>query len=118
MLSVLTQSGSGSISSLYQECILYLRQHSSKEIQVDHPTAIDGPSNFPAIADELARLRIWGANSGAHHPVGSKYSLDHRLRDAKYATELLLRVLRRMKVVLVDGKCGKAYTHKSVWARK
>jgi len=105
--------GSGSISSLYHECLSILNQlYALEEIQVRNPTTREEPTKSPVIAGELARFRIWSANSGAHHPAGSKYSLDYRLQDAAHAKKLLLLVLEKMKIVLLHGTLSKALTER------
>ncbi|KAF8448137.1 hypothetical protein BGX38DRAFT_600816 [Terfezia claveryi] len=77
-------TSSNSISSVYHECLGYLNQLSSlKQTQTGNLAGSRETTRSYLIADELARFRIWAANSGAHHPAESKYSLDRRLQNAQ-----------------------------------
>lgn len=100
----ITATSSDSISSVYHECLGYLNQlYSLKQTQTGNLAGSRETTRSYSIADELARFRIWAANSGAHHPAESRYSLDCRLQNAVHAKQLLFLVLGKMRLVLVIG---------------
>ncbi|EQB44415.1 hypothetical protein CGLO_16845 [Colletotrichum gloeosporioides Cg-14] len=58
-------------------------------------------SLLPKLDDELARLKAWAGNSGAHRT--GRASLEHRLRDASHIRQQVLRLLHDLKDSLEDA---------------
>ncbi|KAF8465692.1 hypothetical protein BDZ91DRAFT_726704 [Kalaharituber pfeilii] len=114
MSSVSTRTGqvpAGSIASSYRECISYFNELCSTSDSLEDELARDGLST--SFADELARFRIWAANSGAHHPAKSKYSMEYRLREASNATTMVLRALGKLKQLLRSAADRRSHDHDS-----
>ena len=56
---------------------------------------------IPALLDELGRFKIWAGNNGALQ--SGRSSLDYRLRDALYISNLVVRILRDLEDSLTQG---------------
>ena len=96
-----------SIASAYKACIeCFNRLCSTEETTVDTHAQTLRPAYDTNMSDELARLRIWAANCGAHHPAHFRYSLDYRLRGSSHTKKMILQGLEMLKSVLQQGEWG------------
>ena len=94
-----------SIASAYKACIeCFNRLCSIEETTVDTHAPIQIPACNTNVSNELARLRIWAANCGAHHPAHFRYSLDYRLRGSSHAKKMILQGLEMLKLFLQQGE--------------
>lgn len=85
-----------SISSLLVECLRLFNDLVAREDLTAHNAEV----STTLWTDELGRLRIWAANIGAHQTGQS--SLDYRLRDASHIKDQIIRLLKSLRLFLVD----------------
>ncbi|KAK3345889.1 hypothetical protein B0T25DRAFT_462035 [Lasiosphaeria hispida] len=57
--------------------------------------------SLPRVNDELARLKVWAGNIGAHR--SGRSSLDYRLRDASHLRDQVVRLLEDISESLQDA---------------
>lgn len=55
------------------------------------------------VQSEEARFKVWCGNIGAHQ-IGTRSSLEHRLRDASHIRKQVVKILTSLSGSLVDGK--------------
>ncbi|KAI5804073.1 hypothetical protein DFH27DRAFT_524520 [Peziza echinospora] len=87
---------------LYKSCItLFGKILSSKPHEAF--SSVEITKWHTPLSDELGRLKIWAFNCGAHQPINSTLSLDHRLRGAPNAKIILSRLLYKLEKQLGES---------------
>jgi len=61
-------------------------------------------ASLPLVIDQLGRLQVWAAHSGAHRAETSKLSLDYRLREASHMHSRISGFLAELDRDLHQGK--------------
>ena len=85
-----------SISSVLVDCLQQFNALVSRKDLASHDVEVA----TELWADELGRLRVWGANIGAHQTGQS--SLDYRLRDASHIKDQTIKLLQRLQRIFED----------------
>jgi hypothetical protein len=91
---------------LYKACLSFFSRliELSEDIESIEPHVSAGrdPATVnPALRDDCGRLRVWSENVGAHRT--GRVSLDHRLREATKAKQLVLDLLNDLTEALRNG---------------
>lgn len=55
------------------------------------------------VQSEETRFKVWCGNIGAHQ-IGTRSSLEYRLRDASHIRKQVVKILTSLSASLVDGK--------------
>lgn len=55
------------------------------------------------VQSEEARFKVWCGNIGAHQ-IGTRSSLEYRLRDASHIRKQVVKILTSLSRLLVEGK--------------
>jgi len=52
------------------------------------------------VQDQIGRFRVWAGNMGAHHPAGSRMSLDYKLKEASHIHAMVVELLEELNTSL------------------
>ena len=52
------------------------------------------------VQDQIGRFRVWAGNMGAHHPAGSRMSLDYKLKEASHIHDTVVELLEELSTSL------------------
>ena len=50
--------------------------------------------------DQIGRFRVWAGSMGAHHPAGSRMSLDYKLKEASHIHITVVELLEELNTSL------------------
>jgi hypothetical protein len=104
LFAMSTLPASTSISASFAQCIQAFRELllllQDKECRVTRLEQVD----LQSVVEEFGRLKIWGDQSKADLPSGSRGSLDDTLRHDAELRDLVRGILLRLRDLIDEGK--------------
>lgn len=89
------------ITDWYHSCMAtFAKITTGIDVLVDSSSHEAKERALQLIQDQIGRLRVWAGNMGAHHPAGSRMSLDYKLKEASHIHNTVVELLEELNTTL------------------